>query len=118
MASPDWPGGDNSSKKTMQRFDALYWYTGVGSAGSENGSAPAILTKPSAAAEQESASVVSSQAYLKIIINETQHKSSDNQKDDFVELYNPNSEPVSLTDWYLQIKTAGVKRNLFIKRPV
>ncbi|MCP6718586.1 MAG: lamin tail domain-containing protein [Patescibacteria group bacterium] len=43
--------------------------------------------------------------FLKILITEIQIASENNQKDDFVELYNPNSEDVNLTDWYIQRKT-------------
>ncbi len=45
--------------------------------------------------------------FLKILITEIQIASENNQKDDFVELYNPNSEDVDLTDWYVQRRTKG-----------
>lgn len=43
--------------------------------------------------------------FLKILITEVQIASENNQKDDFVELYNPNSEDIDLTNWYVQRKT-------------
>ena len=103
-ANPNWPGGDNSLKKTMQRFDTFYWYTGTVSAGRENSSAPSILIHPSAPAPVPKA-VASKPNYLKIFITEARAGSPGNEKDDFVELYNPNSEAISLSDWYIQRKT-------------
>lgn len=43
--------------------------------------------------------------YLKILISEVQVTGLTNQKEEFVELYNPNSTEINLTDWYLQKKT-------------
>ena len=43
--------------------------------------------------------------YLKILISEVQVAGITDKKEEFVKLYNPNSEDVDLTDWYLQRKT-------------
>ncbi|KKP32409.1 MAG: hypothetical protein A2360_02865 [Candidatus Staskawiczbacteria bacterium RIFOXYB1_FULL_32_11] len=43
--------------------------------------------------------------YPKILISEVQIAGTDNDKQEFVELYNPNEIDVSLTNWYLQRKT-------------
>ena len=40
--------------------------------------------------------------YPKIIINEIQFETNDNNKDEFIELYNPNSEEIDLTCWSLE----------------
>jgi len=42
---------------------------------------------------------------LKVLINEIQVAGQSDEKEEFVELYNPNSCPVDLTGWYLQKKT-------------
>ncbi len=111
LASPDWPAGDNSSKRTMERRFDLSWQTSQNIGGTpknENsvglivftgggdGGAPPPLNVPS--------SVVSS-SYPKILINEIQINGTSSAKEDFVELYNPNTEDINLTDWYLQRKT-------------
>ncbi len=43
--------------------------------------------------------------YLKILISEIQIAGVGGEKQEFVELYNPNDGQVDLTDWYLQKKT-------------
>jgi len=43
--------------------------------------------------------------YSKILISEIQIAGKDSQKEEFVELYNPNQENLDLTNWYLQRKT-------------
>ena len=45
--------------------------------------------------------------YSKILISEVQTSGQDDEKHEFVELYNPSSQPIDLTGWYLQRKTAG-----------
>ena len=46
-------------------------------------------------------------SYPKILISEVQTAGEDDEKREFVELHNPNSEDIGLTGWYLQKKTAG-----------
>jgi len=48
-------------------------------------------------------------SYPKILISEIQIASENSEKDDFVELFNPNSEEIDLTNWYLQRKTKGAQ---------
>lgn len=43
-------------------------------------------------------------SYQKLLITEIQTKGA-NEKDEFVEIYNPNNTDIVLTDWYLQRKT-------------
>jgi len=48
--------------------------------------------------------------YPKILISEIQVAGESNDKQEFVELYNPNDLDVDLTNWYLQRKTATGSR--------
>ena len=105
LANPNWPAGDNSLKKPMARFDVLDWYVGVSPPGGENSPPPII----SAAAGASVPLPEPSSASIQILITETYIGSSDNQQDDFVELYNPNLKAIDLTDWYLRRKTAGAQ---------
>ncbi|MDP2741381.1 MAG: lamin tail domain-containing protein [bacterium] len=43
--------------------------------------------------------------YSKILISEIQISGLTDEKEEFVELFNPNNEEIILTDWYLQRKT-------------
>lgn len=107
LANPDWPGGDNAAKKTMERLDPLYWYTSAsigGSAGKDNGEPPAVMIHAGTPAPQPPAPALT---YPQVLINEIQTESPNSQQDDFVKLYNPNDAAVDLTDWYLQRKTAN-----------
>jgi hypothetical protein len=44
-------------------------------------------------------------AYPQLLISEIQIAGVSNEKEEFVELYNPNSQTVDLTGWYIQRKT-------------
>jgi hypothetical protein len=48
-----------------------------------------------------------SAVYPRILITEIQTAGATDEKQEFVELYNPNSVNVDLSDWYLQRKTPG-----------
>lgn len=103
LANPNWSAGDNALKIPMQRLDVLEWYTAQASPGNDNN-----LPRPAGSSNTSAAAALapSSITYLQIIISETYTKSTGNQKDDFVELYNPNVTAIGLTGWYLQRKTA------------
>jgi len=101
LANPSWPAGDNSLKKPMARLDALDWYAGISTPGSENSSPPVSHST----ATIPIPTVTPSPASPQIFITETYIGSADNQKDDFVELYNPGADAIDLTDYYIQRKT-------------
>lgn len=90
-------------EKTLQKIIAqgcAYvegFYFGGGGASVPPPASPLSLTTPQ------------SISYPKILISEIQIASQNNEKDDFVELYNPNSADVDLTNWYLQRKTKGAQ---------
>lgn len=44
-------------------------------------------------------------SYQKLLITEVQTKGAGGEKDEFVELYNPNNTDIVLSDWYVQRKT-------------
>lgn len=113
LASPNWPAGDSVSKRTMEREANLNWHTFGGNASGgiwgtpkrENGQALAQLNTSggdgSTQASNQQQTTSNSQP-AKILISEIQISPTGNR---FIELYNPNSSPVGLTDWYLQRKT-------------
>ncbi len=125
FALPSWAAGDNSSKRTMERKVDLGWQTSSNIGGTpkrENssgyypyyGGGGAISTPP------ETPETLPSLPPPKILINEIQIESQASEKEDFVELYNPNDEDIDLTNWYIQRKTKGassfltyVKKDLF-----
>ncbi len=133
LAEPDWPAGDNIEKKTMERLDAVNWYTGIvdGTPKAENSSPPASSYSPipppafSGSSSPPTSEEPSLSSFSKILISEVQIESKDNQKDDFVELYNLNNEDVDLTNWYLQRKTKSatdfstyIKKDLFFGKTI
>jgi len=105
LANPSWPAGDNTLKKPMARLDVLDWYSGVSTPRGENSSPPVIRSSASVPIPSPTPSSISPQ----IFITETYIGSEGSQKDDFVELYNPNSAAANLTGWYLQRKTSGAQ---------
>ncbi len=54
--------------------------------------------------------------YPKILISEVQIAGGTDEKQEFVELYNPNNTDVSLTDWYLQKQTSSGNVSYFGKK--
>jgi hypothetical protein len=120
-ANPDWPGGNNSNKKTMERKSNFSWQTSK-----ETEEEPENN-------EQESYSYGGGTSYIsypKIIINEIQitglgKESNQLLKEDFVELYNLNDSAVNMSNWYLQRKTENasdfstfVPKNLFSNKTI
>ncbi len=107
LAESDWPAGDNSSKRTMERRSDLSWQTSLnpnGTPRAENSSGyvvPPVI--PTGGGGGGSSSPPPS--YPKILISEIQIGAVGNEKEEFVELYNPNPNDLVLTSWYLQRKT-------------
>lgn len=107
LANPDWPAGDNSSKKTMQRFDTLNWYAGIPTPGAENTSPPAVLAHPSAPAPtpplSSPAPTTQSQATLSVVINEIAWAGTKaNSADEWLEFFNNTAFPINLTGWKIK----------------
>lgn len=101
IADPEWPAGDNDSKRTMERTSDLGWQTSKNSGGtpkSENSEGyiipPIDNNNKGGSAPQES--------YPEILISEIQTYPINER---FIELYNPNTTDIDLTDWYIQRKT-------------
>ena len=97
LASPDWPAGDKSSKRTMERKSDLSWQTSSNIGGtpkSQNSSGYYFFGGGGGGAPPPS--------YPKILISEIQIVPINER---FIELYNPNNSSLSLTNWYIQRKT-------------
>lgn len=127
FAQPDWPAGDNISKRTMERKADLTWqtssiingtpkqenstgYVAVSSGGSSNTSNTPTTTTTNTTSTTVSTTITTKPNYPKLLITEIQVAglSSDgktNVYDEFIELYNPNNFEVNLTGWHLQKKT-------------
>jgi len=102
LASPNWPAGDNSSKRTMERRYDLEWQT--------SGNIGGTPKKENISGYYEyygggGGGTTPTSSPVKILITEVQIASASSTNDDFIELYNPNLEDVNLTNWYIQRKT-------------
>ncbi len=103
LTSSNWPAGNNSSKRTMERKSDLSWQTSFNPGGtpkSEN-SLGYVETPTYISSGEGSNSPLPT--YLKILISEIQIFPAGER---FIELYNPNNQNIDLTDWYIQRKTA------------
>ncbi|MDI6591341.1 MAG: lamin tail domain-containing protein, partial [Patescibacteria group bacterium] len=108
IASPNWLAGDNNSKRTAERRNDLSWQTSANPGGTpkaENSGGYVEYYGGGGGVSSPPPEEPPTPSYLKILISEIQIESQTSEKDDFVELYNPNSEDVDLTNWYLQRKT-------------
>lgn len=101
IASPDWPSGDKSQKKSMERSADFSWHTyfglGTGTPGAEN-SSPYFEIENNTNINRPSDTA-------RVVINEIQIDSLEGTggiDDDWVELYNSNDFEVSLSGWSIQ----------------
>ncbi len=99
--NPDWSAGDNSSKRTMERKGDLTWQTSFNPDGTPRAtnSSGYTATPPVTGGGGGSPPPPS---YSEILITEIKISPIEER---FIELYNPNNNPVILTDWYIQRKT-------------
>ena len=98
IANPDWPAGNKEERESMKRAEDLFWYTYE--PGLEPEPEPKPKPKPKPKPEPEGSQ--------EIIFNEiawmgTRASSSD----EWIELYNPNLEPVELLDWEMRFYPIG-----------
>ncbi|MDP3015161.1 MAG: lamin tail domain-containing protein [bacterium] len=99
-----WPAGNNTAKKTMERKSDFSWYTSsiVGGTPKRENSAPTISGGGGGTPSNNQQQTTNNQQQIKILINEIQISPTGNR---FIELYNPNESSINLTGWYLQRKT-------------
>lgn len=108
LANPNWPAGDNASKKTMERRNDLTWQNSSNFGGTpknENSSGEIIINSSIGNIQLNSNTnnnSLNQNNNFKILINEIKINPVAER---FIELYNPNDFDVNLTDWYLQRKT-------------
>jgi hypothetical protein len=95
LADKDWPAGEKDEKKTMERSDNLSWHTYSGE--KSNGIMGTPKTENSKPLSDENGEKKPTEPEMqKILISEIQ--ASENE---FIELYNPNSNPVDISNFYL-----------------
>jgi hypothetical protein len=125
-ANPDWPAGDKSSKRAMERKDDLSWQTSANPGGTpkrENSSGYFFVSSSGGGTStaggsgggggggSESSSPPPPPKFG-IIINEIQIEGQ-TSKDEFVEIFNSLNEEVDLTSFSLKKKTStGSESNL------
>lgn len=125
LASPDWPAGDNSSKKTMERDASGFgWRTSNISGGTpkQANSEPMVfyggtnseLNQPSAVTSPIPTSTpTSTPQVVRVLISEIQAGATGNADDEFIELYNPTDSAINLNGWELRKRSSsGSESNL------
>ncbi len=141
LTGSNWPAGDNSQKRTMERSGDLSWHTyngivknGIFGTPKAKNSQPlaVVFAGSSGGDENDRKGVVSSggdgntpinnpqpiisdqqQSLVKLFISEVQIRGN-TVNDEFIELYNPNSEPINLTGWSIKKKTKSGKEYLLL----
>jgi len=109
LASPDWPAGDNTSKRTMERKPDLTWQTSLNPGGTpkrENSSGYVEYYAGVAPSSPEQATSTPTQEEvppLAVVVNEIawMGTSATNSSDEWIELYNNSSTSIDLADWTL-----------------
>ncbi len=116
IADPQWPAGDSAERRSMERGANLSWHTyaGVlqngmyGTPKAENSNQnfnPSVAAGGSSGGSSTITQEKTQKTYPKILLSEVQIGGTSSQIEEFVELYNPTSSDIDLTDWYLQKKT-------------
>ncbi|MEK7115269.1 MAG: lamin tail domain-containing protein, partial [Patescibacteria group bacterium] len=123
LAAPNWPAGNNAEKRSAERAADFSWHNGnLSSPGAENSAPPApfiasssggsVSVAPSNPVSDSSVSstpVPDPTPVIKpILISEILYdaEGSDGEKE-FIELYNPNNNPVDISSWSIQHKSAS-----------
>jgi len=97
LANPNWPAGDKTAKRTMERKTDFNWQSSLNNGGTpkiENSFGYTIISGGGASSPAPS--------YPKIFISEIMIFPIEQR---FIELFNPNNYEVNLTEWYIQRKT-------------
>lgn len=102
IANPNWPAGDNSSKRTMERKSNLSWQTSANPGGTPKKGNSSGYVEIISGGGGGGGGAPPSPSYPKILISEIQISPTEER---FIELYNPNNKEVNLTGWYIQRKT-------------
>ena len=98
-ANPNWPAGDNKTKRTMERKSDFSWQSSASPGGTPKSKNSKGYVKPRAGG---AAAPPAPPSYPKILISEIQIAPIEER---FIELYNPNDQNIDLTGWYIQRKT-------------
>jgi len=117
-ANPDWPAGDNSEKRTMERSSDLSWhsYFGnglneiMGTPKAENSQTENPILEGNGSGQEEEEEDNEGQGAgqgqsqeLNLLITEVRAAGNE----EFVELYNPSDEEISLEGLYLSYFSTG-----------
>ncbi|MCX7616137.1 MAG: lamin tail domain-containing protein [Patescibacteria group bacterium] len=102
LASPSWPAGDNSSKRTMERNQSnLAWHTSsvVGGTPRQENSSPYQQEVIRGGGSSQQSESNQTQTIRDILINEIMYNPSGSDTDrEWIEIYNAGSETVKVTD--------------------
>ncbi|MCX6760512.1 MAG: lamin tail domain-containing protein [Candidatus Nealsonbacteria bacterium] len=116
-ANQNWPAGDNSLKRTMERKIDLNWQSGANFTGTPRAENSAGYYEYVAVGGggNPAPPQLSPEPILKVLISEIQIASANNTYDEFVELYNPNEQEADISQWSIQksysTSTAIYKKN-------
>ncbi|MFH1401662.1 MAG: hypothetical protein ABIG40_01735, partial [Parcubacteria group bacterium] len=94
LAVSDWPFGDNNSKRTMERRGDFSWQTSANAGGTPKAENSAGFYEVFHSDGGGVVEIPPKPVYLKILISEIQIAGEESEKDDFVELYNPNYKDI------------------------
>jgi len=105
MADSNWPAGENSPKRTMERKTDLTWQSSANLTGTpraENSAGYYEYITSGGGVVSPSPPQLPPQQFLKVLISEIQIASATNTYDEFIELYNPNEQEVDISQWSIQ----------------
>lgn len=108
---PNWPAGDSSSKRTMERKSNLNWQASFNPGGTpkkENSRGYIIISGGGGGGISSIPDITLEPSSMpKLLISEIQIDSEKGANDEFIELYNQNNEDVSLKWWSIQKATSN-----------
>lgn len=120
QANPNWPTGDNATKKTMERSPAAsstqVWQTSAdpnGTPKKENSlgdlSAQNTTTATTTATTTNATTTNTTSTQTIILITEVQIETASSTTHDFIELFNPSTSTADLSGWQLKKKSSSGK---------
>ena len=101
-ASPNWAVGDNTSKRTMERKYDLTWHTSSNIEGTPKDDNTGDYYPRRTGGSSSTAQTEQVSPSANILITEIQIENASSKTNDFIELYNPNTQEIDISQWSIQ----------------
>jgi len=122
LANPDWPAGDNETKRTMERKTDFSWQTSLNPGGTpkaENSSGYVETKDEISTTSIIGGAIVNQPQFFPVIINEIMYNPAGSDKErEWIEIFNNGEVSVDLSNWKFYEGGVNHKLNLIQGSPM